>query len=262
VSALHIRYNIEKLSGIINDLTSVTGLSMAFMDCKNNYLYSKTKPQDSICIREQSTKEGRALCNRDDLALIRKCIEAGGAVSHVCHAGLTDTAVPIFKKGITVGYVIIGRILTESFGALPPQGMSHFTDEQLTSIKNLVSHIVFESAIDIDYDSVASRAKDYIEDNLSSDLTVDGICSALFISKNKLYESFHDDLGSTVSEYITERRISRAKELLAGGDEPIIRIAEAVGIPNYTYFSRLFKKVTGSSPKSYRKDAKAAQSPR
>jgi two-component system response regulator YesN len=56
-----------------------------------------------------------------------------------------------------------------------------------------------------------------------------------------------------VSDYILRFRIEKAKEMLRSTVGKVYEIAEAVGIPNYRYFSALFKEQTGSTPKAYQK---------
>ncbi|HPU62820.1 MAG TPA: helix-turn-helix transcriptional regulator, partial [Mobilitalea sp.] len=58
--------------------------------------------------------------------------------------------------------------------------------------------------------------------------------------------------GISLKNYINEYRIERAKELLLTSDKSISDIAEAVGFDNFSYFSTLFKKVTGLSPKEFK----------
>ena len=56
-------------------------------------------------------------------------------------------------------------------------------------------------------------------------------------------------------EYITHRRVARAEILLAGSSMTVKDIAYSVGYSDQMYFSRVFKKFTGSSPTQYRENA-------
>ena len=250
---MKIIYDTEKLKKIIDDLFTLTGISLAIADTNGNYLYMQTKPEDCICIREQSCPEGRARCAADDKTLMRLAYERRESVSHVCHAGLIDTAVPILKGNTPVGFILIGRIVTEKMNIVDAEGMTHITEAQLSSMKNLLSRIVFENAIEIEYDELISRARDLIHKELSGELSIESLSERLYVSKNKLYKSFHSYYGLTVGEYILRARMTRAEELLRESEMPIFLVSEAVGIQNYTYFSRLFKKRYGISPLAYRK---------
>lgn len=250
---MNVRYDLDKLKKIIDDLHSVTGISMALVDTKYNFLYIVTNETDTVCQQIQQSPEGDARCSCSDRALVERCAKELRPVSHVCHAGLLDTAVPILKGGNAAGFIVIGRIRTGSAPEDRYRSMAHFSEKQLESLIDLLSHILFESAIEIDYDEFVSQATDYIDAHLSEELSLTRLCSAMHVSRNYLYRSFHSFFGCTVNEYVTDRRIRRASVLLRETEESVARIAEAVGIPNYTYFSRLFRKQTGLSPLQFRK---------
>ena len=188
---------------------------------------------------------------------------------HICHAGLKDAATPIIKNDVIVGYIITGPIRTEHTPSEISQKLSWmndsinellkfyeeipvFSDKRIDSLSDLLSHILFENAIEIDYSDFISFATTYIKNNLNNDLSIFHLCEALHVSKNVLYKSFRDSRGCTVTEYINRQRIKQAQKLLRETDTTIYRIAISVGIPNYTYFCRLFKKVSGLSPNVYR----------
>ena len=62
--------------------------------------------------------------------------------------------------------------------------------------------------------------------------------------------------GQTLSHLIAQRRISAAKRLLAQSGLPISAVAEAVGISDYNYFSRVFRSLTGTTPRTFRENGR------
>ena len=64
---------------------------------------------------------------------------------------------------------------------------------------------------------------------------------------------FKKETGQNFLDYLTELRISKAKELLCGETLSVQDVAETVGYSDLKYFSRLFKKATGVSPSDYKK---------
>ena len=126
--------------------------------------------------------------------------------------------------------------------------MSTLTHEQYNSLVNLISNIIFENAIEVDCDDIIVRALEYIDKNIASDLSISNLCNYLYVSRNSLYKAFHSYFVCTVNEYITRRRINKAAVLLRESRDSVTTIAESVGIQNYTYFSRLFKKNMAVSP--------------
>ena len=56
----------------------------------------------------------------------------------------------------------------------------------------------------------------------------------------------------TFNGYLTEYRVKKAAELLRRTDLKVYEVAEKVGYPNLSYFSRVFKKITGENPFSFK----------
>lgn len=93
---------------------------------------------------------------------------------------------------------------------------------------------------------------DYINQNLSEKLTLDILQEKLFINKYYLCHIFKISTGFTIQEYITYKRIIKAKELLAL-KYPVLEVSYLVGFNDYSSFYRTFKKITGTSPKTFSK---------
>ena len=263
-----INYNMEKLKAIMNDLSSVTGINFEILDANFHFLY-RCKNETPFCYAIQNTAIGANKCLCSDTSILEECKRTRSFQSHICHAGLKDAATPIIKNDVIVGYIITGPIrvsftpdeireklswMSESISTILDfyDGIPFFSDYQIDSLSNLLSHILFENAIEIDYSDFISFATTYIKNNLDSNLSIPHLCEVFHVSKNVLYKSFHENRGCTVTEYINRQRIKAAQKLLKETDTPIYHIAGAVGIPNYTYFCRLFKKITGLTPIAYR----------
>lgn len=87
---------------------------------------------------------------------------------------------------------------------------------------------------------------------LSEDLPIAYYANACHLSESRFTHLFHELTGKSPLAYLIEARIRRAEELLLDTALPVLAVAEAVGIKNPYYFSRLFKKHTGLSPIKYR----------
>ncbi len=82
-------------------------------------------------------------------------------------------------------------------------------------------------------------------------LNAEDIAEELFVSPSYFRHLFKQDVGLTFNEYLTNYRIDIAKQMLAEGRLRVSEISEQVGYPNTKYFSMLFKKATGLSPREY-----------
>lgn len=247
---MNIIYDIPKLERILTDLSVLTDVRMGFCDSEGKQLIN-TSPRDDFCSRLQKDRKNLIKCRQSDADILEKCKNSKKIERHICFAGLCDLAMPIIKQGTVAGYILMGRICTPESKQI--ENMPKFSYEKLESFTDLLPQILFESAIHIERESLIEQAVEFIGKNLTGELSVTVICNALHTSKNCLYHAFHSEYGCTVNEYISKMRLDRAKDLLATTDLTVYEISQAVGINNYTYFCKLFKKNEKISPLAYRK---------
>jgi AraC-like DNA-binding protein len=90
----------------------------------------------------------------------------------------------------------------------------------------------------------------YIDDHLADTLEIDQLCQIACMSRSKFYEQFRHVMGSGPKEYIQQRRLERARELLGFG-RGITETCYDVGYVSLSHFSRRFAQQYGISPKEY-----------
>lgn len=93
----------------------------------------------------------------------------------------------------------------------------------------------------------------YIQDNFQEKINVTKIAEKYDLERRRLAYLFEKHTGLSPNTYITEFRISKAKNLLERAELSIAEVAERVGYDDCFYFSRVFKKQTGQSPSIYRR---------
>mgnify|MGYP001306814711 CR=1 FL=1 len=91
-----------------------------------------------------------------------------------------------------------------------------------------------------------------IEANLSGDLTLHTLADMQNISPGYLSALFKKEVGQTLTDYVNSRRMGQAAQLLRTTVLQIQTIAQYCGITDVNYFSKLFKRYHGSSPKNFR----------
>tara|TARA_R110000823_G_scaffold276800_1_gene395403 strand:+ start:8677 stop:9552 length:876 start_codon:yes stop_codon:yes gene_type:complete len=94
----------------------------------------------------------------------------------------------------------------------------------------------------------------YISQNLHTKLSIEDLANYCHLSNDHFSRSFSQKFGMRPSTYIRMKRIERAQLLLFTTTDSIRQISEKVGLENVSYFSKIFKKVTGKLPKVYRKE--------
>lgn len=92
----------------------------------------------------------------------------------------------------------------------------------------------------------------YIDSHLDEEITLDMLASHVFLSKTYLSQIFKETVGMNFSDYLSRRRLTRARRLLLTTDLKIDQIAEKCGFFSSTYFSTVFKKNTHMTPRTFR----------
>jgi two-component system, response regulator YesN len=109
--------------------------------------------------------------------------------------------------------------------------------------------------IDQTKDSIR-KAMAYIDQHLKDELTLKEVASQVHLNPSYFSVLFKEQVDLNFSEYVTRRRIQRAKELVVSTTLPISEIAEEVGYKTSKYFIKIFREIEGMTPSSYRKDHK------
>jgi len=99
-----------------------------------------------------------------------------------------------------------------------------------------------------------SKAFQYIENNLHSELSLEKLSEIENLSKGYFSDQFFEYTGVRPTEYIAQKRETKARELLTTTSMPLPEIACRIGIPDPSYFFRFFKKRVGVTARKYRLD--------
>lgn len=96
------------------------------------------------------------------------------------------------------------------------------------------------------------QAMEYIARNYRTSLNLTVVASQVHLHTSYLSELFKKETGTNLCNYIIDYRICEAKKALCSGNEKVSCIADNVGFNDYHYFSQVFSKRVGISPKRYR----------
>lgn len=99
---------------------------------------------------------------------------------------------------------------------------------------------------------LVSGCCEYIERHIQEKISLAELAEAFRVSPNYLSQLFKKHMEMGLNEYITNQKILRSKQLLRETNMRIYEIAETMGFENAFYFSKVFKKTLGLSPKDYR----------
>lgn len=96
------------------------------------------------------------------------------------------------------------------------------------------------------------KIKNYIDSHYSQNITLDFLSNLTYMNKFHLVHTFTKQIGLSPINYAINKRIQESKNLLATTNYSIRDIASIVGFSNSSYFSQMFKKISGVTPKNYK----------
>lgn len=97
--------------------------------------------------------------------------------------------------------------------------------------------------------------QDYIEANLAGEITLADLAAIAGVGRTHFCRAFHKSMGIASHRYIVQRRVERAKTLLADGRTPIAEIAVAVGFGDQSHMTAHFRRLVGTTPRRFREEA-------
>jgi YesN/AraC family two-component response regulator len=94
--------------------------------------------------------------------------------------------------------------------------------------------------------------KRYISENYFEDLSLTSLAKQFLVDRSYLSKVFKHETSENLMLYIARKRIDKAKEMIAENSATLTDISSLVGYDDYAYFNRVFRKITGKSPRDYK----------
>ena len=133
--------------------------------------------------------------------------------------------------------------------------------EQFTSLEELsvwltgIMHRFINYSFDftqVKHSDVVHKVMDYVKSNYSKKITLDDVARHVYLSRSYLSSIFKEETGDSLFAYINRVRIDKSKMLLLDSAVNLVDVASLCGFDDQSYFTKVFKKATGVSPKKYR----------
>ncbi|WP_308635485.1 response regulator transcription factor [Paenibacillus silvisoli] len=99
---------------------------------------------------------------------------------------------------------------------------------------------------------VIRSVQEYVKHNLGGDLSLTRLAEFVYLSPSYLSKLYKQETGASLTDFIIETRVQKAKEQLLQSELKIHKIGKAVGFESAAYFARCFKKMTGHTPQEFR----------
>lgn len=223
----------------------------------------------AACLRLQQEVEERA---------------SSGACTLECFAGLSESAVPIRVGDKILGHLLTGQVLQQApsekkFEKVAAQVKELGVDVDLDELRSayMKARVMPKTQYDgvvrlLDIfgqhlsavsnqlvtrqasseSPVVAKARAYILEHLSDELTLAGVARAVAMSPFYFCKVFKKATGLTFVEYVSRLRVEKVKQLLLNPHLRISEVAFATGFQSLSQFNRTFRQIAGESPTAYR----------
>lgn len=270
-------FDLDAFEKTASALYYFTKSQTALFDGNFKFLAAYPSRSCEFCrlIRKQS--QINDACLKCDIEGFNRCKKSGEIYTYYCHMGITETVFPLILNSTVTGYIILGGTIEKEKIPFAENKMKEFSKKygiDIKQLENALSSLPVNSAETIQMaakliemssayfmqkniityhpDALAYFIEKYIEDNLSSRLSIDAICKKFNISAPTLYRISKESFKTSISKYITHIRLEKSKRLLSTTLYPLQEICDLVGINDSNYFIRIFKKRYGITPHQYR----------
>ena len=107
------------------------------------------------------------------------------------------------------------------------------------------------------YSPLVQKVIIHIDSGLATDLSLKSLAERMNVNASYLSTLFKKETGATVTDYVNQRRVKQAQQLLGSTKLQIQTVAQHCGIADVNYFSKIFKKYVGMTPKEYRRSVQS-----
>lgn len=271
--------NIGKLTKLVESFYKLTKIKVAVYDDAFNEIFTYPEEDSTFCEMMNRVPSIHKNCQRSVQKLCERCRDQKSLVTFTCHAGLTEAAAPLYENNnIIIGYIMFGQITNvkskPDFVSRSKQLCKDYpldedefdnniltvpykNNDQLKAASEIINaftaYIYLEHIVSLKKEETLSSIIEYIDNNLSADLSAGTLCERFSVSKTVLYELTKPSMPEGIAKYVRTKRMNKAKELISKTDKSIEEISGLVGFLDSGYFRRVFKQFCGMPANAYRK---------
>ena len=273
-----VTYDVELFKNLLFSLQPLIKTNITFYDEAFIGTPACTSPMNPLC-RVIKDCTWTHCAQSDEIALSHCKHDVSPDHHYCCHIGMTEMAFRMTYQNEIYGYILVGPFRnekneSEALKAIDTFCTNYSADKQamlkayystvsfslekFESIKVII-HALFDYAVNkniitMKHTLFETVITSYVTSHLSEDLSLNALCQHFYLSSKQLYSIIKKATGQPPKQYVIQQRIAEAKRLITTTDIPMQSIAEAVGIPDYSYFIKVFKSVTGYTPSHFRKN--------
>lgn len=270
-----------------HDIAGVSEIDSDIYDAFSPCLYHN----NPFCNAVKKTAAGIYACQLNKKSVLKRCDISEGAFYGRCYAGIEEITFPIRWNGRLIAFLCFGQFYTDLNNSLlnMRKGLSKlelnpddFENQYLDTIKphNIdLRELSLRAGLLVEYLSsryglflltaakgstikrtaelhksgfIIDNALRTIHENYLFPLSLKTIATSCYCSEPYLSRIFKEHVGTTLTAYLNNFRVAKAKEKLDITSLPIAEIAHLCGFSDSNYFTRVFHEQTGISPSAYR----------
>ena len=269
--------------------TETTGLPVALRPLESWQLpYRGNRAENCFC--SLLAEKSRACANCLQVQQRLSHIATHQAATVTCGHGLTETAVPVRLGNRLIGFLQTGQLFRRKptnaqFARIAKMAHDWNLEGEREGLKRAYFNtrilppkqydamvkllVIFAQHLSMISNQVimrqqhaepplVTRAKEYILEHQTDDISLGQVAKAVNTSTFYFCKLFRKATGINYTDYLARIRIEKAKNLLLNPNLRISEIAFEVGFQSLTHFNRVFKRVVGLAPTSYRNQLRAA----
>lgn len=274
------KFDLTKLSSLLKDFYMLTKIRITVFDDAFTELVAYPAEIAPFCQVIRTDSIAWKECKKCDMDACGVASRRHSPYIYQCHAGLTESIVPLYHENIMIGYLLFGHVFAhptheEGWAVIKELcsdynvDMSRLKDacyelpiiheEYILSashiLKAVASYLCLERMVDLKQTELPVRIDEYITEHYLEDIKAQTLCEYFNIGRTSLYDIAKQNYGVGIAEHIRNLRIKKAKTLLVKHPElRIIEVATLCGYNDYNYFITMFKRVVGMPPNQYRKE--------
>lgn len=261
-----------KLEDILDNLHKASGMDIAIVD-SNFRVLARRHSGMNFCTYIHQSPQCLERCVASDQENLAEVNGGSRLVCYTCPFGIFEAIAPIKRNGSNIAYLFLSMGIREDRendetpikNALAVtsklnreqlqralEKVPRYSGERLeafAAMLPMIAEYIENNGLLGDADqSLGKMIKNYIKENLDQKITLTDLGYRLHCSTVTLTSHFKKEFGITIMEYVLEKRMHLARQLLLEGTCTISEIAEKCGFSDGEYFSKCFKRYHGESP--------------
>ena len=268
----------QEIKRMMDSFSDISGLKISLIDNRYRGLVISGYRAGEYCALLHRVQNCLTTCLQSNTEAFQYVTQTKEPYIYRCPFGFVEIVAPIVENEAVYGFLIAGPILEQSKGSVEllysqaeqygmcddreelsqaVESVRYYSSDQIRAFCDmlvlLASYVVQSGQMRTAAKTVGQLAKDYVKRNLSRKISLSELALHIHCSTVTVTQHFRREFGISVMEYITQKKMKLAGQLLTESNLTVGEIAARCGFCDAEYFSKCFKKSFGVCPIDFRK---------